>query len=197
MTAPRAMLAVLPFENFSNNPEQEYFSDGLTEETISRLGQISPEQLGVIARTSSMVYKRTSKSIFEIGRDLGVDYILESSVRREGQQIRITSQLIRVTDQTHLWASTYDRDASSFLGVQSELGGAIAHQVKVRLVPQASVAAAAWTQDSGAYDLYLRGRYYWNQLTPPSIQRGIEYFQQAVAKDPGMHWLTPVLRIAT
>jgi TolB-like protein/Tfp pilus assembly protein PilF len=183
-TSPRrAMLAVLPFENLSNNPEQEYFSDGLTEETISRLGQINSEHLGVIARTSSMAYKRTSKSIAEIGRDLGVDYILESSVRREGQQIRITSQLIRVVDQTHLWASNYDRDAGSFLGVQSELGSAIADQVKVKLLPQASPAAGR-TLDSGAYDLYLRGRYYWNQLTPPSLQRAIEYFREAVTRDP-------------
>jgi TolB-like protein/Flp pilus assembly protein TadD len=181
----RAMLAVLPFDNLSNNPEQEYFSDGLTEETISRLGQINHEQLGVIARTSSMAYKHSSKSISAIGRDLGVDYILESSVRREGQLIRITSQLIRVNDQTHLWASSYDRDAGNFLGVQSELGSAIAHQVKVRLVPQANSAAAPPTQDSGAYDLYLRGRHYWNQLTPASIQRGIEYFLEAIAKDPG------------
>ncbi len=180
----RVMLAVLPFENLTNNPEQEYFSDGLTEETISRLGQINPEKLGVIARTSSMAYKRTRKNITEIGRDLGVDHILESSVRREGERIRITAQLIRVSDQTHLWASTYDRDAGSFLGVQSELGSAIADQVKVRLVPKAGVAVKASTQDSNAYDLYLRGRYYWNQLTPPSIQRGIEYFQEAVAKDP-------------
>jgi TolB-like protein/Flp pilus assembly protein TadD len=185
VTERRVMLAVLPFEDLSNNPGREYFGDGLTEETISRLGQINPEQLGVIARTSSMVYKRTSKGISEIGRDLGVDYILESSVRREGHQLRITSQLIRVKDQTHLWASSYDRDANCFLGVQSELGSAIAHQVKVRLIPQANVAATARTQDSDAYDLYLRGCYYWNQLTPPSIQRGIEYFQQAVAKDPG------------
>ena len=180
----RAMLAVLPFENLSNDPEQEYFSDGLTEETISRLGQINPEQMGVIARTSSMAYKRTGKSISEIGRELAVDYVLESSVRREGRRIRITSQLIRVEDQTHLWASTYDRDAGSFLGVQSELGSAIAEQVKVRLAPQAGVDSAR-THDSGAYDLYLRGRYYWNQLTGPSIQRGIEYFQEAVAIDPG------------
>ncbi len=180
----RAMLAVLPFENLTNDPEQEYFSDGLTEETISRLGQINPEQLGVIARTSSMAYKRTSKSVTEIGRDLGVDYILESSVRREGPRIRITAQLIRVSDQTHLWASSYDRDARSFLGMQSELGSAIADQVKIRLVPQTG-RALAQTKDSLAYDLYLRGRYYWNQLTPPSIQRGIEYFQEAVAKDPG------------
>jgi TolB-like protein/Tfp pilus assembly protein PilF len=181
----RPMLAVLPFENLSNDLEQEYFSDGLTEETISRLGQINPEQLGVIARTSSMAYKRTAKSIAEVGRELGLDYILESSVRREGQRIRITSQLIRVNDQTHLWASTYDRDTGGFLGVQSELASAIADQVKISLLPQAGGRTEARTRDSGAYDLYLRGRYYWNQLTPPTIQRGIEYFKEAVAKDPG------------
>lgn len=180
----RAMLAVLPFENLSNNPEQEYFSDGLTEETISRLGQMNPEHLSVIARTSSMAYKHTNKSIAEIGRDLGVDYILESSVRRDGQQIRITAQLIRVDDQTHLWASSYDRDAGSFLGVQSELGQAIAQQVKVQLVPRSKSGGTDQTHDSGAYDLYLRGRHYWNQLTPLSIQRAIEHFQEAVAKDP-------------
>jgi TolB-like protein len=102
----RVMLAVLPFENLSGNPDQEYFSDGLTEETISYLGRMTPDRMGVIARTTSMAYKRTSKSISEIGAELGVDYILESSVRREGDQVRITSQLIRVKDQTHLWAST-------------------------------------------------------------------------------------------
>ncbi len=181
----RAMLAVLPFENLSNNPDQEYFSDGLTEETVSRLGQINPEQMGVIARTSSMAYKGASKRISEIGRELGVDYVLESSVRREGQRVRITSQLIRVKDETHLWASTYDRDAASFLGVQGELGSAIADQVKISLIPRSDVGPVAGTQDSGAYDLYLRGRYYWNQLTPPGIQRAIEYFQEAVSRDPG------------
>ncbi len=192
------MLAVLPFENLSNDLEQEYFSDGLTEETISRLGQINPEQLGVIARTSSMAYKRTAKSIAEIGRELGVDYILESSVRREGQRIRITSQLIRVNDQTHLWASTYDRDASGFLGVQSELGSAIADQVKISLLPQAGGGAQARTQDSGAYDLYLRGRYYWNQLTPPDDPARHRVFPGSRREGSRLRvWRTPGWRIAT
>lgn len=182
-SSERVMLAVLPFENLSSDPEQEYFSDGLTEETISRLGQLNPDRLGVIARTSSMAYKHTQKSVSQIGRELAVDYVLESSVRRENQRIRITSQLIRVNDQTHLWASSYDRDACSFLGVQSELGSTIADQVKVTLIPHVN-PAAAWTRDSEAYDLYLRGRFHWNQLTPPSIQRAIEYFEEAVAKDP-------------
>jgi TolB-like protein len=100
----RVMLAVLPFENLSSDPEQEYFSDGLTEETISYLGRINPEHMGVIARTTSMAYKKTAKSIRKIGDELRVDYVLESSVRREGKHVRITSQLISVKDQTHIWA---------------------------------------------------------------------------------------------
>lgn len=111
-TAPgraRIMLAVLPFENLSSHPEQDYFSDGLTEETISYLGRINPERMGVIARTTSMAYKHTRKSIRQIGMELGVDYVLESSLRREGNLVRITAQLIRVEDQTHIWASNYER----------------------------------------------------------------------------------------
>lgn len=182
----RLMLAVLPFEDLSSSSDREYFSDGLTEETISQLGRINPEQLGVIARTSSMAYKRTRKSIAAIGRELGVDYILESSVRHEGQRIRVTSQLIRVADQTHLWASNYDRDIGSFLGVQSDLGSVIADQVRIRLVPGIRAAESpARPRDADAYDLYLRGRFYWNQLTPSGIQRGIRYFQEALDKDPG------------
>src|SRR5216683_2766865 len=132
----RIMLAVLPFENLSSNPDQEYFSDGLTEETISYLGRITPERMGVIARTTSMAYKRTSKSIREIGAELGVDYILESSVRREDDRVRITSQLIRVKDQTHLWASSYDRELTGVLAIQRELGTAIANHVQLRLSPE-------------------------------------------------------------
>ena len=159
----RVMLAVLPFENLSSDPEQEYFSDGLTEETISYLGQMNPQRMGVIARTSTMAYKRTSKSIGQIGRELGVDYVLESSVRREGRQVRITSQLILVKDQTHLWANTYDRDMTSFLSVQTELGKAISGQVRIRLDPQ-SIDPLTRTPDPDAYDLYLRGKYHWNRF---------------------------------
>ena len=108
----RVMLAVLPFQNMSNDPRQEYFSDGLTEETITDLGQLSPEHLGVIARTSAMAYKHTNKTISQIGHELGVDYILEGSIRREGGEARVSAQLIRVSDQTHLWAQNYQRRAS-------------------------------------------------------------------------------------
>src|SRR5580700_10651990 len=128
----RAMLAVLPFQNLSNDPEQEYFSDGLTEETITDLGQLTPEQLGVIARTSAMAYKHTNKTISQIGRELGVDYILEGSVRRDGGFARISAQLIRVKDQVHLWAHNYDRETGGLLALQNELGRAIAQQVQVK-----------------------------------------------------------------
>jgi TolB-like protein/DNA-binding winged helix-turn-helix (wHTH) protein len=110
----RKMLAVLPFQNLSNDPGQEYFSDGLTEETITDLGELNPEKLGVIARTSAMAYKHTNKTIAEIGRELGTDYVLEGSVRREGGTARVSAQLIRVNDQTHLWAHNYEREISGF-----------------------------------------------------------------------------------
>jgi TolB-like protein len=130
----RIMLAVLPFENLSGDPSQEYLNDGLTEETIMRLGQMSPRRLGVIARTSSMVFKQTDKLVAQIGRELGVDYVLEGSVRREGDRVRITTQLIRVQDQIHLWAETYDRQLPGVLDIHSEIGAAIAAHVKLKLM---------------------------------------------------------------
>jgi TolB-like protein/Flp pilus assembly protein TadD len=181
----RVMLAVLPFENLSGNPDQEYFSDGLTEETISYLGRMTPDRMGVIARTTSMAYKRTSKSISEIGAELGVDYILESSVRREGDQVRITSQLIRVKDQTHLWASTYDRELTGVLAIQRELGIAIADRVRLRLSPERlNAMTRQQAQNAEAYDLYLRGRYFWNQLSPAGTQRALEFYTRATELDP-------------
>lgn len=179
----RVMLAVLPFANLSADPENAYFSDGLTEETICYLGQVNPQAMGVIARTSSMSYKHTCKSIGQIGRELGVDFILESSVRREGNHLRITSQLIRVLDQTHLWASNFDCDGTGFLSVQRELGMAIAEQVQVKLMSRTGgFAHSPFNMD--AYDLYLRGRYHWNQLTPPGIRRALAYFEQVVSLEP-------------
>jgi TolB-like protein/Tfp pilus assembly protein PilF len=181
----RIMLAVLPFENLSSNPDQEYFSDGLTEETISYLGRINPERMGVIARTTSMAYKRTSKSIKQIGAELGVDYILESSVRREGDQVRTTSQLIRVKDQTHVWASTYDRELTGILAIQRELGIAIAEHVRLRLSPERLRAMSQpQAQNSEAYDLYLRGRYFWNQLSPAGTKQALEFYTRATELDP-------------
>src|SRR5258708_21285338 len=181
----RVMLDVLPFENFSKDPDQEYFSDGLTEETISYLGRMNPERMGVIARTSSMAYKRTSKRVREIGAELGVDYILESSVRREDNRVRITSQLIRVEGQTHVWTSTYDRDVTSVLAIQRELSTDIAQHVGLQLLPERlSALAHRQTKKVEAYDFYLRGRYFWNQLSAVTTKRAMEYYGRATERDP-------------
>jgi TolB-like protein/Flp pilus assembly protein TadD len=181
----RVMLAVLPFENYSKDPDQEYFSDGLTEETISHLGGMNPERMGVIARTSSMAYKRTSKSVREIGVELGVDYILESSVRREDNRVRITSQLIRVEDQTHVWTSNYDRDVTSVFAIQRELSTAIARHVGFHLLPERlSALTGRQTENMEAHDVYLRGRYFWNQLSAATTKRAMEYYGRAVELDP-------------
>lgn len=182
----RIMLAVLPFENLSRKAEQEYFSDGLTEETISYLGQTNPESLGVIARTTSMAYKNTRKSIRDIGDELAVDYVLESSVQREGKRVRITSQLIRVNDQTHVWASSYDRELTGVLDIQRELSMEIARHVHLQLDP-ARLASLTQNQTRNieAYDLYLRGLYFWNQLSPPTTKKAIEFYSRATEIDPG------------
>jgi len=181
----RVMLAVLPFQNISNDPGQEYFSDGLTEETITDLGQLSPEHLGVVARTSAMAYKHTNKTVSQIGRELCVDFILEGSVRREGGQARVSAQLIRVSDQTHLWAQNYQRDLHDVLRIQNELGTAIARQVQVNLTPQRQVDPSKMrTVNPDSYDLYLKGRFYGNQNNRDAMKESVGYFQQAIAKDP-------------
>src|SRR5271169_6466058 len=183
----RVMLAVLPFQNLSNDPTQEYYSDGLTEETITDLGQLSPAQLGVIARTSAMAYKHSDKTITQIGHELGVDYILEGSVRRENGRARISAQLIRVSDQTHLWAQSYDdQGLRNFLDVQNEIGRAIADQVQVSIAPQRQIEMSKMhAVNPEAMDLYLKGRFYWNQRTPAAIRESIRLFSEATVADPG------------
>ncbi len=182
---PRIMLAVLPFENLSGDPGQEYFSDGLTEETIMRFGKMSPQRLGVIARTSSMAYKRTDKSVFQIGQELGVDYVLEGSVRREADRMRVTAQLIRVSDQTHLWAENYDRPSQSILDIHGEVGAAIAAHVQLELTPEGQRQLRNQRPvNREAYDHYLHGRYHWARLTPPELLKAAEHFRKATECDP-------------
>ncbi len=181
----RVMLAVLPFENLSNDVEQEYFSDGLTEETISYLGQLDPQSLGVIARTSSMVYKRTTKTIAEIGRELGVNFVVEGSVRKEKERVRITAQLIRVSDQTHLWAESYDREIGSVLSVQTELGVSIAKKIKIQLGGKEKPTLVVDAErNPEAHDAYLRGRYHWAKRTLAETRKAIEYFRKATDAEP-------------
>jgi TolB-like protein/Flp pilus assembly protein TadD len=182
----KIMLAVLPFENLSHEKRQEYFSDGLTEEMITQLGRLHPERVGVIARTSAMKYKGTDKSIQEIGRELGVAYILEGSVRRDKGQVRIAAQLIQVSDQTHIWAESYQRWMRDILGLQCEVAGAIARQIQVRLTPQKRATIQAASElDPGAYEDYLKGRYLWNKRSHHALLKSIEYFQKAIQRAPG------------
>ena len=178
--------AVLPFEDLSSPPGQDYFAAGLTEETIAALGRVNPEQIRVIARTSCMSYRHTTKPVTQIARELGVDYVLEGSVRREGDQLRIVASLIGASDQSQVWNAAYDRSATGFIGVQQELASAICGQVEVRLSPnRAGKNAGPQTRSAVAFDFYLRGRYCWNHLTPPNLHRAIELFQAAVDDDPG------------
>ena len=182
--AGHVMVAVLPFENLSGNPNEDYFSEGLTEEIITQLGALSPDQLSVIARTTSMAYKRTSKSVQQIASELGVDYILESSVRRDGDQMRISVQLIRTRDQVQIWAHSYDRRISHSIALQDEVARAVAEQIKIKLSPAYSGRPSPRPLDPQANEAYLRGRYFGNQFTVAGHEKAITYFQQAIARDP-------------
>lgn len=176
-------LVVLPFTNLSGDPKQDYFSAGLTDEMITRLGSLDPQHLGVIAATSSNAL--AGKPIAEIGRALGVQYALEGSVRRDGNRVRIDVQLIQVSDQTHIWTDSYDRDLNDILRVQDEVSAAVAGQIRLALNPtpaKAGAAAAKRTVNPEAYDAYLRGRFYWTNRA--DLHKSIEAYQQAIQKDP-------------
>jgi TolB-like protein/Tfp pilus assembly protein PilF len=175
---------VLPFQNLSSDPEQEYLGDGLTEETIAALGRVSPSRMRVIARTSSMAYKGTRKTAKQIGEELGATYLLESSVRRDPQRVRITAKLIRALDQVQVWSAHYDRAPVSSLGIQDEIGNAIARQIGAELSGPNEQAKTRLTQDPDSHDLYLRGRYYLYQRTPDSMRKSAECFEGAIQKDP-------------
>ncbi|MDQ6802356.1 MAG: winged helix-turn-helix domain-containing protein [Acidobacteriota bacterium] len=179
------MLAVLPLQNLSGNPDEEFFSDGLTEEMITQLGRLEPDGLGVIARTTTMQYKATTKHVDQIGRELGVDYILEGSIRRGNDQVRVSAQLIRVSDQTHLWADSYQRDARDILAVQSQVASDIAREISLKLTPRKrAMLARTRSVDPKAHELYLRARFLWNKRTEGSLQKSIAAFQQAIEADP-------------
>ena len=177
----RMTLAVLPFENLSSDADQEFFSDGFTEEMIAELGKLDPEHLGVIARTTTMLYKGARKSVGQIRQELGVDYVLEGSVRRSGSRLRITAQLVRAREMTHLWSESYDRDVADSLSIQSEVAMKIAKSLELALRgPQTAAAPKSFP----AYELTLRGRFYREQATEEGARKAIEYFQRAIAADP-------------
>jgi TolB-like protein/DNA-binding winged helix-turn-helix (wHTH) protein/Tfp pilus assembly protein PilF len=184
----RITLAVLPFENLTGDAGQDYFTDGFTEETIAQLGPADPEHLEVIARTSTMPYKNTRVQLEEVGRQLGVQYALEGAVRRDGDDVRISAQLIRVRDQTCLWSRQYDRKLGGSLALQDEIAREITDEIRLTFGDDrarvARAPAAASPASPEAYDLYLRGRYFWNQRTGTAFQRAAKYFQEAMVKDP-------------
>ncbi len=171
----RIMLAVLPFQNLTGDPAQEYFSDGMTEEMITQLGNISPQHLGIIARTSVMHYKGGQPPLDQIGHELGVQYVLEGSVRRDSGKIRITAQLIQTKDQTHVWAREYDRELNGLFVLQGEIGHEIADEIQLTLAGDKSVATqpALSPRNYEAYDLYLKGQFFFNKRTAATLRKAI------------------------
>jgi TolB-like protein/DNA-binding winged helix-turn-helix (wHTH) protein/Tfp pilus assembly protein PilF len=183
----RVMLAVLPFENLTGDPDQEYFSDGLTEEMISQLGRVAPTDLGIIAPASVMPYKQHPQELDQIGRQLGVEYVLEGSVRRDSQNVRIAARLVQLKDQKLVWSRQYDRGLTDLLVLQGEIAQEIADEIQLTLGGshnRSAEAAVSKAPPFAAYDLYLRGRYFLNKRSAPGFQQAIAYFQQAIAKDP-------------
>jgi serine/threonine-protein kinase len=178
----RTSILVLPFENLSGDPEHDYFCDGFTDETISALGAMNPESLRVVARTSSMAYKRTTKTIEQIGREVRADYLLESSVRREAQRVRVASRLIRVRDESQVWSDAFTRTADSVLGVQDEVSHAIGDAVRSALsLTRQAARTRPMTADPMAYDVTLRGRYNWHRF---ALGEAIECYKAAIGRDP-------------
>ena len=174
-------IAILPLANLSGDPQQEYFADGMTDELITDLGQISG--LRVISRTSAMTYKGTKKRLPEIARELAVDAVVEGSVLREGNQVRVTAQLIDARADQHIWAQSYVRDLTSVLALQGEVAQAIADQVSIKLTPQEQARLThARPMNTEAQDLYLRGTHMLNTGEP---RKAVEYLQESVNKEPG------------
>jgi TolB-like protein/DNA-binding winged helix-turn-helix (wHTH) protein/Flp pilus assembly protein TadD len=176
-------LAVLPMENLSNDPSQEYFADGMTDELITTLGTISG--LRVISRTSVMPYKHTRKPLREIARELNIDAVVEGTVLRSGEEIRITAQLIRVATDTHLWSRSYQGNVRNTLQLQDHVASDIASHTRIQLTAhEHTLLNDAKVVNPEAYDAFLKGRYFWNKRTKQGLQRAIDYFNQAIAKDP-------------
>ena len=179
-------LLVLPIIDLSDGPQQEFFSDALTDEIISQLGSLQPEHLGVIARTTAMHYKATKKTAREIGTELGVNYILESSVQRSANRVHITARLISAQNETAIWSENYDRDLSNILILRGDVARAVANAVQVKLTrPQQLRLAATRSLNPHAYDFYLMGLYYAaKELSGTSAEKQRQFFQKVIDADP-------------
>jgi TolB-like protein/DNA-binding winged helix-turn-helix (wHTH) protein/Tfp pilus assembly protein PilF len=176
-------LAVLPLESLSSDASQDYFADGMTDELISDLGQISA--LRVISRTSVMTYKHAHKPLPQIARELNVDAVVEGTVVRSGDQVRITAQLIEAITDKHLWSQSYEGDIRNMLALQNQVASAIADQIRINLNPQERAALkTAKVVDAEAYQSYLKGRFFWNKRTADGLRAALAYFNQAIEEDP-------------
>ena len=177
----RNSIAVLAFENFGADPENEFFSEGITDDIITQLSKL--DGIKVISRTSSMQYRGRGKSLPQIGEELGVATVLEGSVRRVGDRVRVVAQLIDVRSDEHLWAETYDRDLKDIFAIQTDVASRIAAALGTQLRPTSLAGAQRPTPDIEAYELYLRGRYLWNRRRASTIRQAIDYFERATARD--------------
>jgi len=176
-------LAVLPLDNLSADPSQNYFADGMTDELITDLAQISA--LRVISRTSVMVYKGARKPLPQIARELNVDAVVEGTVLRSGDQVRITAQLIEASTDKHLWSQSYEGELRDTLALQNRVASAIADQIRINLTPQEQVALKnVKIVNPEAYESYLKGRYFWNKRTADGLKAALAYFNQAIEEDP-------------
>src|SRR3984957_2536478 len=176
-------LAVLPLESLSSDASQDYFADGMTDELISHLGKISA--LRVISRTSVMTYKHAHKPLPQIARELNVDAVVEGTVVRSGDQVRITAQLIQAVTDKHLWSQSYEGDIRNTLALQNQVASAIADQIRINLNPQERAALkTAKVVDAEAYQSYLKGRFFWNKRTADGLRAALAYFNQAIEEDP-------------
>ena len=181
----KIMLAVLPFENLTGDPNKEYLADGLTEETISQLGRLNPEQLGVIARTSVMGYKHKDIPLDQIGRDLPVQYVLENSLRESGDHMRLTAQLIQVKDQTHLWSQNYDYAAKDILSIEDDVARSVAQEIQLRFTSQQQAEVVqSHLVNPEAFDAYLHGYHFFQGSTNKDADMAAKYFERATQLDP-------------
>jgi TolB-like protein/Tfp pilus assembly protein PilF len=180
----RPRLVVLPFANLSGADTHDYFSDGLTEEMIMQLGRRCANRIGVLARTSSMLYKNVVRGAGDIGEALHADYLVEGSVRRDGERVRITAQLIETRGETHLWAESYDRTLADCLAVQTEVATEIARALTLELLPVPSLESAG-TRHPGAYQAFLRARFHWNKAGDAGLDAAVASYGETLALDPG------------
>jgi TolB-like protein len=178
-------LAVLPFANLSGDPDQEYLSDGLTQEMITELGRLHPESLSVIARASVMRYKKGDTPVDQIGQELGVNYVLEGSTLREANLVRVNAVLIQVADQTQLWADSYKREFSGILALQSEVAESVTKALSIKLLPsEKDKLAKVSPVDPEAHEAYLRGMFHCMKVTPGDLDTAEKHFDLALEKDP-------------